>query len=162
VIEVRPERPEDRAAIRAVVRAALGAAEAELVDALRRDGDLVLSLVAVEDGPVGHVAFCRLSCEPPLRATGLAPLTVRPDRHRRGIGAALVRDGIRRLGDANEDLVVVLGEPAYYGRLGFSRPAAEGLRTPYDGPALQALALSDRGRAAAGAVRYPAAFAGLA
>ena len=161
MIAIRPERPQDVAAIRAVVGAALGAAEADLVEALRRDGDLILSLVAIDGEPVGHVAFCRLACDAPLRATGLAPLTVRPDRQRQGIGTALVGDGLRRLAEAGEDLVLVLGDPATYGRFGFSRAAAERLRTPYDGPALQGLALTARGRAAAGPVRYPAAFAGL-
>ena len=42
-----------------------------------------------------------------------------------------------------------------------SRGALRRLRTPYDGPALQGLALTAGGRAAAGPVRYPAAFAGL-
>ena len=58
---VRDEQPADRAVIREVVQAAFGqAAEADLVDRLREDGDAVISLVAVEDGAIfGHVLLSR-------------------------------------------------------------------------------------------------------
>jgi putative acetyltransferase len=57
--------------------------------------------------------------------------------------------------------VLVLGEPAYYGRFGFAAEDAAGLKTPYDGPYLQALALTEEGRHARGPVQYPSAFAEL-
>ncbi|WP_052003412.1 hypothetical protein [Microvirga sp. BSC39] len=58
-------------------------------------------------------------------------------------------------------MVVVLGEPHYYGRFGFDPKLAEKLKTPYDGPYLQALALSDHGEGAHGPVSYARAFAEL-
>jgi putative acetyltransferase len=164
-VEIVREAETDRAAVRAIQEAAFGArAEADLVDALRRDGDLVLSLVARADGgPVGHVAFSRLAMpETGARGVALAPLAVKPSFQRQGIGAALVREALATLASAGEDVVLVLGDPAYYGRFGFAAAAAQALRTPYDGPYLQALALSDAGRAARGRVRYAAAFAELA
>ena len=60
-----------------------------------------------------------------------------------------------------EDIVVVLGESAFYGRLGFRRETAVRLKTPYDGPHLQALALTEAGRSACSVVRHPSAFAAL-
>jgi putative acetyltransferase len=57
--------------------------------------------------------------------------------------------------------VLVLGEPGFYGRFGFSAEAARVLETPYDGPFLQALALSPEGGKAAGPVHYAGAFAEL-
>jgi putative acetyltransferase len=162
---LRPETEADRGRVRRIHENAFGRhSEADLVDALRRDGDLVLSLVACEAGePVGHVAFSRLVLEStPARATALAPLAVAPPCQRRGIGAALVREALQVLARSGEDLVLVLGDAAYYGRLGFKSQAAAQLCTPYDGPHLQASCLSDVGRAARGPVRYPRAFAGLA
>jgi putative acetyltransferase len=161
---IRPEEPADGKAVRAVIVAAFGQpAEADLVEALRAQGDLALSLIAEEeDEVVGHVAFSRLALANPLvRATALAPMAVRPDRQRQGIGSALIRESLRRFRENGEDLVLVLGEPAIYGRFGFAAEAALGLQTPYDGPYQQALALTEVGRAARGAVRYPAAFAEL-
>jgi putative acetyltransferase len=160
---IRPEEAGDRAGIRAVHEAAFGGpAEAALVDALREAGDLVLALVAVADGLLGHAAFPRVLIEGGgIRAVALAPLAVRPDRHGRGVGTGLVEAALGRLGAAGEDLVLVRGHPAYYRRFGFSPEPARTLRTPWDGPHMQAIALTPRGREAAGPVTYPPAFAAL-
>jgi len=121
------ERPGDAAAIRALTEAAFrdrpysDQTEAGIIDALRAAGALTLSLVAIQDGViVGHAAFS------PVRITaapgdwyGLGPISVRPDRQRRGIGRALVRDGLERLKSLMAAGCVVLGDPAYYARFGF-------------------------------------------
>jgi putative acetyltransferase len=72
-----------------------------------------------------------------------------------------VQHSLERLTKAGCDLVVVLGEPHYYGRFGFDPKLARKLKTPYDGPYLQALALSDKGKEAHGSVSYARAFAEL-
>jgi putative acetyltransferase len=159
-VAIRPEASGDHEAIHDLLRAAFGRpAEADLVARLRRDGDLVVSLVAVEAGAVlGFAAFSRLSVGDG-RATALAPVAVSPARQGQGIGGALIREGLRLLAERGEDLVLVLGDPPYYGRFGFTAEAARPLRTPYDGADQQALVLGPRGLS--GAVRYPAAFADL-
>ncbi|MBM6596214.1 GNAT family N-acetyltransferase [Microvirga pudoricolor] len=161
-LAVRPEDPADQAAIQALHRAAFGQeAEADLVDRLRLDQDLVLSLVAGRDRILGHIAFSRMVLDSPMiRVSALAPVSVLPEAQHQGIGSALIRDGLSRLAAMGEDMVVVLGEPAFYGRFGFAAEAVRDLRTPYDGPYLQGLSLS--GRAVIGPARYPGAFAGLA
>ncbi|HEV2557630.1 MAG TPA: N-acetyltransferase [Microvirga sp.] len=159
-VAIRPETQGDRVAIHDCVRAAFGRPEeADLVARLRRDGDLVLSLVAEDAGAVlGQATFSRLFVENG-RATALAPVGVTPARRGQGVGGALIREGLRLLAERGEDVVLVLGDPQYYGRFGFTAEAAQALKTPYDGPYQQALALG--GRSLAGAVRYPAAFADL-
>ncbi len=162
---IRPETPADLAAIRAVNDAAFGGAqESALVDGLRADGDLVLSLVAEAGGAiVGHVAFSRMQVErngAAAPAVSLAPLSVRPDRQRNGIGTMLVRTALARLTERGESLVFVLGEPHYYGRFGFSAEPATGFVSPYAGPYFQSLTLSERAPSA-GAVRYARAFVAL-
>lgn len=126
---VRPESPGDADAVRAVHLAAFDrpelagrpAVEAALVDALRAGGYVLpdLSFVAVDDGTVvGHVAASRATVggEP---AVALGPIGVLPDRQARGIGSALV-EGLLAAADARaERAVVLLGDPAYYGRFGF-------------------------------------------
>ena len=163
-VRIRPEEPQDWPEIRALVEAAFGSkAEADLVQRLREGGDLVLSLAADDGGPVGHIAFSRLALPetPSAGACALAPLAVSPQRQRQGIGSALVREGLTRLAQGGMDLVLVLGEPDYYGRFGFAPDLAKRLMTPYDGPYLQALALSERGKAAHGPAAYARAFAEL-
>lgn len=161
-VRIRPEEPRDLPEIHALIEAAFGQkAEADLVQRLRRDGDLVLSLTADDGNPVGHIAFSRLALPqaPSVRACALAPLAVLPGRQRQGIGSALVREGLARLAQEGMDLVLVLGEPSYYGRFGFAPDLAKRLTTAYDGPYLQALALSERGKAAHGPAAYARAFA---
>jgi putative acetyltransferase len=162
-VVIRLEEDADRPGIRAIHEAAFGGpAEANLVEALREEGDLVLALTAFADRPVGHIAFPRLTLEgSDLRVVALAPLAVLPGRHRAGIGTGLVRIALETLTARGEDFVLVRGHPPYYARFGFAPEPARRVRTPYDEPALQALALSERGREAAGLVHYPPAFARL-
>jgi len=136
--------------------------EAELVDALRDDGDLLLSLVAVRDGEVvGHVAFSRLTvntADGPVGGVALAPVGVHPDLQNEGIGSRLISTGIEMLGEREEQVILVVGNPTYYQRFGFS--TAVGKRYPgrQSGPHFMALVLGDPAAAPIGPVLYPDAF----
>lgn len=160
-IEIRAERASDEEAIRRVNEAAFGQpGEARLVDELRAADALLLSLVADKAGAlIGHVGFVPLRLEggDDARLAGLAPLAVLPGERARGIGAALVRAGLARLDQAGIERVFVLGDPAYYGRFGFSRAAADGFSSEYDCEAFQGLALAP-GPVRRGRLAYPAAF----
>ena len=123
---IREERPGDEDAIRALTAAAFENAphasgtEARIVDALRRDGDLALSLVAEADGSiVGHVAFSPVRIDGQDGAFGLGPVSVVPDHQRRGIGRALIEEGLARLTDRRALACVLIGDPGYYARFGF-------------------------------------------
>lgn len=163
-LAVRHATGADPDAIRAVETAAFGQPlEAGLVDALRRDGDVVLELVATSgDALVGHILFSRLIVEDsatPFAAVALAPLAVAPGHQRQGIGAALIAQAHARLRAAGERLSVVLGDPAYYGRFGYHHARATGFDSAYQGEALQALAWG--GAPMSGRLVYARAFAEL-
>jgi putative acetyltransferase len=168
---VRRERPADHDAVRAVHRAAFGGpggddvVEARLVDELREDAGFLphLSLVAQDgDDVVGHVIATRGRLEPlGIPVLGLGPLGVRPDHQRSGVGTALVHALVAAAEATDERLVALLGDPAYYGRFGFTAAAATVLKTPYDGPYQQALALTEKGRLPGGEAVYAQAFAEL-
>src|SRR5436190_4798805 len=102
--EIRPERPEDAAGIDSLLRIAFpGAAEADLVQRLRADGDLALSLVAEENGTIiGQVAFVPVTLDPDpgYRVWGLAPISVLPHRQDQGVGSALTEAGLDRAAEA--------------------------------------------------------------
>ena len=92
-----------------------------LVRDLLHDSPNVLSLVAAVDSQIaGHVVFthCGVS-ESDASAALLGPLAVAPAWQRQGIGSALVHTGLQRMEEARVDVVCVLGDPNYYGRLGF-------------------------------------------
>ncbi|MEW5687436.1 MAG: N-acetyltransferase [Pseudomonadota bacterium] len=126
-MQIRPERPEDAAAIRALTDAAFQGmpfsdqTESRVIDALRAAGALTLSLVASEgDAVVGHVAFSPVVVNPEAGDWyALGPVSVWPQRQGRGIGQTLIREGLRRLGAAGAGGCVLLGAPAYYRRFGF-------------------------------------------
>ncbi|MTI43903.1 putative acetyltransferase [Roseibium hamelinense] len=151
--EVRPFATADGGAVREVIADAFGQErEARLVHRLRHCGALVKELVAVNtaDRVIGSICFSRVTAAAAgqshaLSIVCLAPVSVLPDYRRLGIGAALVRTGLEALREHGEDLVLVLGSPAYFGRFGFDPELAKKVKGPYAGKAFMALALSDAG-----------------
>lgn len=160
---IRYARPGDHPAIAAVVEAAFGQpAEARLVERLRADGDALFELVAVEaDAVVGHILFSRLWADRYEMFAALAPLAVRPDLQKTGLGSALVRAGLESAKEFGAHGVIVLGHPAYYPRFGFSAETAAKVSSPYAGqPAFMAVALEPGAFDAPMTVAYPDAFGG--
>ena len=164
---IRPEQGDDGAAIFTVHRAAFGRDdEALLVDALRDSQAVLASIVAAASHQiVGHALFSAAwidSDTASLLIASLAPIAVLPGLHKKGIGGALVREGIETCAQAGYPAVIVVGHPAYYPRFGFSPAAVAHLRSPYAGDAFMGLDLRPGFLAAAqGGIRYPPAFEDL-
>lgn len=135
-LEIRESVAGDLAAIEAFYPAAFPDEDLlPLVRELLQASPIILSLVAVM-GPslVGHVVFTRCGVADSEDEVGmLGPLGVTPARQRQGIGSALVRAGLDRLKSDGMNHVYVLGDPNYYGRLGFLPEKA--VSTPYPLPA---------------------------
>ena len=135
---IRPEQPDDYAAIRALHIAAFAPSEieAKIVDALRALGEHVpeLCLVAVRDDIVGHVMLSKATVGE-HQALGLGPIAVDPAFQGQGIGAELMSEAIRRAERTEYPLIALLGHPTYYPRFGF-KPAADtfGITTTYEAP----------------------------
>jgi len=134
-IAIRPTTPADVPALEALYAAAFPDEDlVPLVRALMAEPDGVISLVAEESGAVaGHLAFTMCDVEgQDVRAALLGPLCAAPDRQGRGIGSTLVKAGFERLRAGGVTTVLVLGDPAYYGRFGFA--AGHAIDAPYDLP----------------------------
>ena len=135
-VTVRPETAEDLEVVHAVVAAAFGSDHvADLLDDLRRSPAwLGLSLVAEDAGEVvGHVALSRAWVDDPQRVADvlvLSPMSVRPDRQRRGVGSVLVRAALELAAARDEPLVFLEGDPRYYSRLGFVAAGPLGFGKP--------------------------------
>lgn len=130
---IRDETTQDIPAISRVVTEAMlllpqsTGTEARIVEALRRDDALTLSLVA-EDSTVviGHLAasMARIGDQDGWGLIG--PLAVLPAHHGQGVGSALMHEAIARLRRNGCRGVALVGDPAYYGRFGFHAYAGFG------------------------------------
>lgn len=134
----RFEVPKDYSAVHEVNATAFEtAAEANLVEVLRKKADPIISLVAEEDGEiVGHIMFSPVSLPgyENLRIVGLAPMAVLPTRQRSGIGSRLVKAGLEICKEQGYGAVVVLGHIRYYPRFGFIPAVNYGIGCEYDVP----------------------------
>ena len=162
-ILIRDERAADCEAICEVTRLAFETMEYSsqtehlIVEALRTADALSVSLVAEVDGRVvGHIAFSPVTVTDGSKGWyGLGPVSVHPDLQRRGIGKALIQEGISRLKDLGARGCCLVGHPAYYRQFGFDN--VEGLVV--DGvPADVFFALSFDGNMPQGEVAFHDAF----
>jgi putative acetyltransferase len=130
---IRPETPADDDAIRRVVNDAFGATiEGDLVAAIRASDRFVpdLSLVAVSaDQILGHVISSYVDVET-KRVLQVGPLAVASSHQRQGVGSALMHETIRIADERGEPLLLIEGNPAYYGRFGFTRADEHGIEAP--------------------------------
>lgn len=135
MVTIRPEQPDDIPAVRRVHEAAFPTAqEADLVDRLRSSGKAAVSLVAQDaDNVIGHILFSPVTFDPPAAVTafGLAPMAVLPGHEKHAVGRRLVQNGLAECHARGACLVVVLGDPPYYGRFGFERASRHGLRNEF-------------------------------
>jgi putative acetyltransferase len=143
---IRDEAAGDEPAIRVVLEEAFASpVEAGIVDALRTACDDRLSLVADQDGAVvGHILFTPVEIDAAdgvLRGYGLAPMAVRTAWQRRGLGSALVAEGVARLRAAGAPFVLVIGHANYYPRFGFERASRHGVRCQWPEVADEAVML---------------------
>ena len=167
---VRQVHPSDFPEVHRVVASAFGREdEAALVERLRVSDAwlpalaLVARLPGEPHGPtVGFAALSRITVGG-RPALALAPVAVAPGWQQQGAGSALVRAGIGRAARRHERLILVLGDPRYYGRFGFVAALPIGIHGPYDeaGAAFQALVLPGGDPIPGGLAVYPDLFAGL-
>jgi putative acetyltransferase len=100
-------------------------------------GEPRLSLIAYfNDQPAGHILYTRATIaeHPEVNVSFLAPLAVIPKFQRQSVGSALIKRSLILLNEANVDLIVLLGHPAYYPKFGFTPAFKLGLEPTYPIP----------------------------
>ncbi len=126
-ILIRSETAHDHRAIYDLTKRAFapmpyaGGDEQDLVDALRANAALEISLVAQDAGQiVGHIAFSRAF--PENGAGGwyaLGPVSTAPEQQQEGIGRRLIETGLELLRDRCAAGCILIGNPALYSKFGF-------------------------------------------
>jgi len=164
-VHVRETTDDDRADVLRTIQEAFsgeagdGREEVEIVESVwSLDASMVAcDLVAVAGGVIlGHV-LASLGRLDGLAVPGIAPLAVRPDWQSQGIGTALMTELLGRLDQQGFLLVVVLGDPNYYGRFGFQPSGSLGAHYPPAGtgsPHFQVLRLGGSRNRCAGSYAY--------
>lgn len=163
---IRPEELRDFEQVYALNAAAFdGEDESKLVEKLRNIEGYI-SFVAVEhDTVLGHISFSPVTLNDELtRFTGLAPMSVLPNRQKQGIGSSLIAAGLDACRHAGHEAVFVLGHADYYPRFGFTNAANIGFSCEYPVPPENFMAMElskgslvDR----AGLIKYHPFFAGF-
>lgn len=92
--------------------------------------DLSLSFICADDGET--IASVRMTPVVAGSLVGhlLGPLAVRPSHKSRGIGRELVRIAIEAAKRRGSEGVILVGDPPYYGPLGFEKVAHNALTFP--------------------------------
>jgi putative acetyltransferase len=126
-IVIRSETEADIEAIAGVTSAAFKTLEISnqteqfISEALRAAKVLAVSLVAeVDSRVVGHIGFSPVTISDGTPDWyGLGPVSVLPEYQRKGIGKALIQEGLSRLKDLNARGCCLVGHPDYYRKFGF-------------------------------------------
>jgi len=125
---IRDEESSDYKAISDVTVAAFESMEISnhteqfIIEALRSEKALIVSLVAEVDGRVvGHIAFSPVSMSDGTKGWyGLGPVSVHPEYQCRGVGKALIQEGLARLKGLDAKGCCLVGHPQYYRQFGFA------------------------------------------
>ena len=132
MIDIRPEQDSDQRTIYEITERAFrdmpfsDGDEHDLIDRLRDQGQLSLSLVA-QDGDliVGQITFSPATVS---GGTGpwyaLGPVSVNPNRQGEGIGSLLIEEGLREIKKRGALGCILTGNPLYYRRFGFEHSSA--------------------------------------
>ncbi|HJV20525.1 MAG TPA: N-acetyltransferase [Sediminibacterium sp.] len=168
-IKIRQENKDDIKDIYVINTLAFGKEnEAKLVDLLRDSDTFVpeLSLVAeIGNEIVGHILFTKIKIEDDnkneFESLALAPMAVKPDMQKKGIGGQLIRAGLNKARELNFKSVIVLGHKHYYPKFGFVPTYKWNIKSPFDVPAdaFMGIELIDDGlKNMYGTVKYPKEF----
>jgi len=157
---VRPAESADWPAVEALYPAAFPAEDlVPLVRALSACEDCRHLIIEEAGAVLGHAAFTLCGVEEQAKTAALiGPVVVAPSHHLQGLGAALIEAALADLAEARISRGLVLGDPAYYGRFGFTQEMD--IKTPFPIPAKweaawQSVALHDGAAVLAGQLRVP-------
>lgn len=136
---IRPEQPQDFDRIYDLVKIAFQTAqvsdgkEQEFANRLRCQAGYIpdLALVAEDDGQlVGHVMLTKtyvLGDAARHEMLLLGPISVVLERRSQGVGTRLLEESFRRARELGYTSVILVGNPAFYGRFGFRKAADFGI-----------------------------------
>ena len=119
-MKIRTEKEADIDQIAEIHNTAFaGPDESKIVESLRKNGNLTISLVCEIEGKLaGHIAYSPIKNKVTI-GVGLAPVAVLPTMQNKEIGSLLIEHGSEKAFEMGFNKIFVLGAPKYYSRFGF-------------------------------------------
>lgn len=117
-----------------------GQQESNLIASLKSGSTFIddLSFVAEnEEEIIGHLLFSKIllhSGSKDYETLALAPMCVKPDYQKMGIGSLLVEEGLRQVIEKDYDSIFVVGHKDYYPQFGFIRASNFEILSPWELP----------------------------
>ena len=141
-VEIREEVVSDFPDVYDLNKASFGQEnEPKLVELLRKSNAFIpeLSLVATMNNKiVGHILFTKIKIKDnngkEFESLALAPMAVRPELQKQGIGGKLIRYGLSKATKLGYKSVIVLGHEHYYPKFGFVPTERWKIKAPFDVP----------------------------
>jgi putative acetyltransferase len=94
----------------------------------------IKSLVAeIDNQVIGYVSYSPIFLKSDTSIFGyiLAPLAVSPEHQKQGVGSNLIKSGIDMLTKDGVGVLMVYGDPNYYGKFGFKEEIGHSFVPPY-------------------------------
>ncbi|HIX15415.1 MAG TPA: N-acetyltransferase [Candidatus Hungatella pullicola] len=165
---IRQESPKDYKAIYQLIKEAFATAEhadgneQDLVENLRKSSAFVpeLALTAEIDGDLaGYILFTKANVGSD-EVLVLAPLAVKPNYQKQGVGTALISEGHRIAKEMGYHYSVVLGSELYYPKFGYLPAVQLGIEVPQgiSSENFMAIALEENAKPISGAIVYAKEF----
>lgn len=136
--------------------------EQDLVVALRKGNAFIpeLSLVAEVDNKLaGHILFTKAKVNNDIVLV-LAPLSIKPQYQKQGIGTALIIEGHKIAKELGYQYSLVLGSETYYPKVGYIPAEQIGIEVPQGIPTenFMAIKLQENAKTISGTVTYAKEF----
>ena len=139
-MNIRLAQETDLNSIRKVVETAFSDEENKVIMKLAQElstetaSPSIKSLIAEADNQViGYVSYSPVFLKSDSHISGyiLAPLAVSPEHQKQGVGSNLIKSGIDMLAKDGAGVLLVYGDPEYYGRFGFNEETGRSFLPPY-------------------------------
>ncbi len=167
-MKIRAEKNSDQSEIYTLIKEAFETAEhsdgneQDLVIALRKSTSYIpeLSLVAeVDNKIVGHIMFTKANVKNEI-VLALAPLSVKPEYQKQGIGTNLINEGHNIAKKLGYHYSIVLGSDVYYPKFGYVSAKKFGITVPEGIPSdnFMAIKLSENAPLLKGEMTYAEEF----
>ena len=139
-MNIRLAQESDLASIQRVIKTAFSDEENEVISSFAADllteiaSPPIKSLYAeVDNQVIGYVSYSPIFLKSDTNISGyiLAPLAVSPAHQKQGVGSNLINSGIDMLTKDGAGILLVYGDPDYYGRFGFKEEIGRSFVPPY-------------------------------